>query len=231
METALVLNCCSHLAKQCLIWNKCYAIDSDRVGARSRREKPSWEPSPGLEKSTVKLLGRSASQGKHPWLQDLPVLSLRWRKGKVSVLFFWRGEGFISTSLPCSSALAKNFLGEFMVCYFRRLVSLLLGMLNKTNPFLTSFLSPFEGGDFFMAHASWQNPLQQYLQSCLQILGISSACFTFSWWYYLGNYMGESRFKKKKANPPQERIHAPRSKWTSRFFKAWRHAHQNHWHK
>lgn len=95
METALVLNCCSRWAKQCLIWNKCYAIDSDRVGAGSRWEKPSWEPSPGLEKSTVKLLGRSTSQGKHPWLQDLPVLSLKWQKGKkevkVPVLFFLEG--------------------------------------------------------------------------------------------------------------------------------------------
>lgn len=106
------------------------------------------------------------------------------RSGSVRffLVLFWflRGEGFISTSLPCSSALAKNFLGEFMGCYFCRLVSLLLGMLNKTNIFPASFLSPWEGEDFFMAHASWQNPLQQYLQSCLQILGISSALFTFS---------------------------------------------------
>lgn len=221
METALILNCCSRWAKQCLIWNKCYAIDSDHAGAGSGWEKPSWEPSPGLEKSTPKLLGRSSLQGKHPRPWDLAVLSLKQHQNKtkkkwnfceyvvVKVSFlsyfpFFGGWGwFNSTSLPCSSALAKNFLEELMGCYFCCFASLLLEMLNKTNLFLISSLPPWEGGDFFTPHASWQNPLQQHLQSCLWTLGISSACFTFNSRYYLCNYVVESQFLKK-ANPPRD---------------------------
>lgn len=99
METALILNCCSRWAKQCLIWNKCYAIDSDHAGAGSGWEKPSWEPSPGLEKSTPKLLGRSSLQGKHPWPRDLAVLSLKQhqnKKKKVKFLWVRGGESVIS---------------------------------------------------------------------------------------------------------------------------------------
>lgn len=59
-----------------MLCNRCWSC-----GAGSAWEKPSWEPSLGLEKSTPKLLGLSALQGDQPWCQSLSVLSLKWRAG------------------------------------------------------------------------------------------------------------------------------------------------------
>lgn len=220
METALTSNCCSRWAKQCLIWNKCYAIDSDRAGAGSVWEKPSWEPSLGLEKSTPKLLALSALQGEHPWSQNLSVLSLKWRGGggrgklnfceymvvKLSSILSWVFWGMVYL---CAYALFLR-LGQNLPWRTDWLLLLLLCLAVASGAtqdlFLSRSLSPREGRGCFMPRASWQNPLQQHLQSSLRIWEISSACFSFSSCYYLCNYVAESWFKKnqtkKRANQP-----------------------------
>lgn len=94
-------------------------------------EEPSWEPSPGLEKSTPSCW--DAAQGRvgipSPGsCQSWPLDSRKKKKREAnfcasvavkvsflpSFLVFW--GCFISTSLPCSSAWAKTCPGELAGC-------------------------------------------------------------------------------------------------------------------
>lgn len=114
-------------------------------------EEPSWEPSPGLEKSTPNCW--DAAQGRvgipspgncRSWPLDSRrekrswFLCVRGSESVISSFFsdFW--GCFISTSFPCSSAWAKTCLGELAGCC--------LGCWTKSSPFLISSLSPGEGG-------------------------------------------------------------------------------------
>lgn len=87
---------------------------------------------------------------------------------KVSFLpsFLFLGGCYISTSLPCSSALAKTCPGELVGCCFCCSAWLLLGMLKESSPFLISSLPPGEGG---REGVPWPNPLQQHWQSWVRI--------------------------------------------------------------
>lgn len=112
------------------------------MGAGSGSEQPSLEPSPGLEKSTPKVLWWSAWQGRQP--QELPRMSHCCEYFMVTVSFFLfilfcvrvcGGGGGLSSPPSFSTSFEESFL-----CYFCCFASLLPGMLSKMSPFLSKFL-------------------------------------------------------------------------------------------
>lgn len=213
----------------------------------SGREEPSWEPSPGLEKSTPQLLGCSTGQGGHPFPQELPVLApghQEKKRGeanfcasvvvKVSFLLsfgFFVGGCLISTSLPCSSALAKTCPGELVGFCFCCSAWLLLGMLKESSSFLISSVSPWEGGrDGRREGFLGQTLCQQHLQSWVGIQGSALPALPSIHGFTLAAFGAKSRFLNSPS-PPRlvfERVQAPRRNTRSRFFKTWHHAHPNH---
>lgn len=170
METALMWNCC--WAKQCLIWNKSYAIDErERVGGAflGAISRP-WKIYP-------ELLGCSTGQGGHPFPRELPLLAPGQQKRKEKLISVrpWQWK--------CHFFLLFWFLGMLYLHFFSLFLSLgqnlprragrvLFGMLNQEQPVPYQF-SVSRGGREGREEGggSWPNPLQQRLQSRVGIQG------------------------------------------------------------
>lgn len=142
-------------------------------------EEPSWEPSPGLEKSTPSCW--DAAQGRvgipSPW--ELPVLApgQQEKKEKRSQFLCVRGgesvissffSGFLGMLYLHFSSLFLS-LGQNLP---RRAGGVLLGMLNQEQPVPYQF-SVSRGGREGPRKEGvpWPNPLQQRPQSRVGIQG------------------------------------------------------------
>lgn len=203
------------------------------------REEPSWEPSPGLEKSTLQLLGCSTGQGGHPFPQQLPGKKKKREEKPISARPWWWKCHFY-----CLSFLFLPF--SFFFFFFGDVLSLSLRSVPQPWP------KPWRAGEvlllclgmFLISSVSlgWRDGgregfLGQAL--CNSIcraggnLGLSSACSAFN-----SHLFGAKNRVFNSPSPAQlifevifERFGAPRRNPRSRFFKTWHHAHPNHWHK
>lgn len=144
------------------------------------REEPSWEPSPGLEKSTLQLLGCSTGQGGHPFPQQLPGKKKKEKKsqflcvcGGESVIFYCNFFLF-----PFLFFLFFLFLFFFWGCFISALFLCLgqnpgelMGCCLCCSAWGCSLSVPWEGWmeGWKEGGVPWPSPLQQHLQSWVGI--------------------------------------------------------------
>lgn len=222
-----------------MLCNRCRAggrsLPGSHLQALKNLPHNCWDAAQGRGAS---LPPRAASPG--PWTPEKKerrsqFLCVRGGESVISsffwFFFFFVGGCFISTSLPCSSALAKTCPGELVGFFFCCSAWLLLGMLKESSSFLISSVSPWEGGrDGRREGFPGQTLCQQHLQSWLGIQGSALPALPSIHGFTLAAFGAKSRFLNSPTPPLLvfERVQAPRRNMRSRFFKTWHHAHPNH---